>query len=202
LPASLLFAKTPAGFIPRPAGEIASLLKAAYGDRPMALPSRLDTIAKALNSGDFAMAMIAAVHTQTPELDAAAAMRLAQAEDRLAKYNYNPDEPRDGRGRWTAEGSAAPAALTALPIDADSRTAVADDRPWRVAENTFPPSTSLSDATASSSSGSSGAPADRDDSSKPLTSVEKLERKYDDLGPEEFSKEVIKFGYWLARIRG
>ena len=94
----------------------------------MALPSRLDTIAKALNSGDFAMAMIAAVHTQTPELDAAAAMRLAQAEDRLAKYNYNPDEPRDGRGRWTAEGSAAPAALTALPIDADSRTAVADDR--------------------------------------------------------------------------
>jgi hypothetical protein len=202
LPASLLFAKTPAGFIPRPAGEIASLLKAAYGDRPMALPSRLDTIAKALNSGDFAMAMIAAVHTQTPELDAAAAMRLAQAEDRLAKYNYNPDEPRDRRGRWTAEGSATPAALTALPIDADSRTAVADDRPWRVAENTFPPSTSLSDATASSSSGSSGAPADRDDSSKPLTSVEKLERKYDDLGPEEFSKEVIKFGYWLARIRG
>ncbi len=192
-----LIRKTPAGFIPRPAGEIASLLKAAYGDRPMALPSKLDTIAKALNSGDFAMAMIAAVHTQTPELDADAAMRLVQADERLTKYNYNPEEPRDQRGRWTADGSAAPAALTALPIDADSRTAVADDRPWRVAENTFPPSTSLSDATASSSSGSSGAPADRDDSSKPLTSEEKLERKYDDLGPEEFSKEVIKFGYWL-----
>ena len=76
-----LVRKTQAGFVPRPAGEIASLLKAAYGDRPMALQSRLGAIAQALNSGDFAMAMIAAVHTQTPELDAEAAIRLAHAED-------------------------------------------------------------------------------------------------------------------------
>jgi hypothetical protein len=188
-----LIRNTPTGFVPRPPDEIASLRKAAYGDRSMALPSRLGAIAKALNSGDFASAMIAAVHTQTPELDADAAMRLAQADDRLTKYDYNPEEPRDRRGRWTAGGSNAPTDLTALPDD-DYRAGGVDDRPQRVAENTFPAGTSLSDATGSSHG---GAPGDRDDSSKPLASEEKFERKYDDLGPEEFSKEVIKFGYWL-----
>jgi hypothetical protein len=192
-----LIRKTPAGFIPRPAGEIASLLKAAYGDRPMALPSRLDTIAKALNSGDFAMAMIAAVHTQTPELDAAAAMRLAQAEDRLAKYNYDPDEPRDGRGRWTAEGSDASIDPTALPTD-DNREAGADNRPQRVAENTFPPRGSASsDAPVSSGDNISGAPADGEASHKPTTLQETFEQKYDGLKTEEFAKQVGLFGYWL-----
>jgi hypothetical protein len=192
-----LIRKTPTGFIPRPAGEIASLLKAAYGDRPMALPSRLDTIAKALDSGDFAMAMIAAVHTQTPELDAAAAMRLAQAEDRLAKYNYNPDEPRDGRGRWTAEGSDASIDPTALPTD-DNREAGADNRPQRVAENTFPPRGSASsDAPVSSGDNISGAPADGEASHKPTTLQETFEQKYDGLKTEEFAKQVGQFGYWL-----
>lgn len=31
----------------------------------------------------------------------------------------------------------------------------------------------------------------------PTTLQETFERKYDDLGPEEFSKKVIEFGYWL-----
>ena len=146
-----LIRKTPAGFIPRPAGEIASLLKAAYGDRPMALQSRLGAIAQALNSGDFAMAMIAAVHTQTPELDADAAMRLVQADERLTKYNYNPEEPRDQRGRWTSDGSAGPASITTPAVKADEQTAGADDHPQRVAENAFPPSGSVSSDAAVSS---------------------------------------------------
>jgi hypothetical protein len=184
-----LIRKTLAGFAPRPADEISLLLKAAYGDRPMALPSRLHVIAKALNKGDFAMAMIAAVHTRTPELDADAAARLAQAEKRLGKYEYNPDERRDWRGRWTTDGSAGPADTTASPIEVDDRT---------VAENTFPPgSPVLSDATGPSGGNSTRASDDRDDNTKQTTLDETFERKYDNLGPDEFSKKVAEFAYWL-----
>jgi hypothetical protein len=43
-----LLRDTPAGFVPRPASEIATLLKAAYGadGDPNGLPSRLGAIAK------------------------------------------------------------------------------------------------------------------------------------------------------------
>jgi hypothetical protein len=193
-----LVRKTQAGFVPRPAGEIASLLKAAYGDRPMALQSRLGAIAQALNSGDFAMAMIAAVHTQTPELDAEAAIRLAHAEDRLTKYNYNPDEPRDRQGRWTRDGSPGPTSITTPAVKADEQTAGADDHPQRVAENAFPPSGSVSsDAPVSSDANVSGVPDDGETSHKPTRLQETFEQKYDDLGPEDFSKKVTEFGYWL-----
>ena len=76
-----LFRSTQAGFVPRPTSEIATLLKAAYGadGDPGRLHSRLGAIVKALNSGDFALAAIAAVHTRTPELSREAALRLANA---------------------------------------------------------------------------------------------------------------------------
>lgn len=91
-----LLRSTQAGFVPRPASEIASLLKAAYGEDQTELQSRLGTIAQALNRGDFALAAIAAVQTRTLELSAAAAARLANADMELAKYD--PDEPRDWHG--------------------------------------------------------------------------------------------------------
>jgi hypothetical protein len=53
-----LLRRSHAGFVPRPASEITSLLKAAYGENPTALPSRLGVTAQALNDGDFAKAMI------------------------------------------------------------------------------------------------------------------------------------------------
>jgi hypothetical protein len=71
------------------------LLKTAYGKDLPGLQSRLGAIAQALNSGDFALAMIAAVHTRTPELSQEAALRLVNADEALTKYDYNPDEPRD-----------------------------------------------------------------------------------------------------------
>jgi hypothetical protein len=101
-----LLRRTRAGFVPRAASEIALLLKAAYGDGSTGLPSRLEAIAQALNRGDFAAAMIAAVHTRTPELSREAALRRADADQELTKYNYNPDEPRDWHGRWTSDGTA------------------------------------------------------------------------------------------------
>ncbi len=83
-----LLRRTQAGFVPRPAPEIASLLKAAYGDDPTSLQSRLGAIAQALNGGDFATAMIAAVHTRTPELSPEAALQLAKADGEFTKYNF------------------------------------------------------------------------------------------------------------------
>jgi hypothetical protein len=68
-----LLRKTRAGFVARPAAEISSLLKTAYGDQPMTLPprleSRLGAIAQALNSGDFANAAIAALRVNPDSID-------------------------------------------------------------------------------------------------------------------------------------
>jgi hypothetical protein len=131
-----LLRRTQAGFVPRPAPEIASLLKAAYGDDPTRLHSRLGAIAQALNGGDFATAMIAAVHTRTPELSSEAALRLAKADDELTKYNFNPDEPRDWHGRWTRDGSSDPAGLAASGIEGDQRVDPHASDQWpRDAEN-------------------------------------------------------------------
>lgn len=101
-----LLHRTPAGFVTRPISEITVLLKVAYGHDSTELQSRLGAIAQALNRGDFAAAMIAAVHARAPELSPEAALRLANAERGLTKYNYNPDEPRDWHGRWTTDGTA------------------------------------------------------------------------------------------------
>ena len=114
-----LLRSTQAGFVPRPTSEIASLLKAAYGEDPTALLPRLGVIAQALNRGDFGYAAIAAVQTRTPELSQEATARLANAERELIKYD--PSEPRDWHGRWTTgEGVSAPVASPATP-DANSR---------------------------------------------------------------------------------
>ncbi len=131
-----LLRKTQGGFVPRPAPEIASLLKAAYGDDPTRLQPRLGAIAQALNGGDFATAMIAAVHTRTPELSPKAALQLAKADGEFTKYNFNPDEPRDWHGRWTRDGSSDPASLAPSGIEGDQRADPHASDQWpRVAEN-------------------------------------------------------------------
>jgi hypothetical protein len=195
-----LLRSTPAGFVPRPASEIASLLKAAYGadaDRSP-LHSRLGAIAQALSRGDSGLAAIAAVHTRTPELGPAAAMRLANAERELTKYNYNHDEPRDWHGRWTTGGVAALASITAPEIESDQAgDPRALDHRQRVAENPTPSAvTTLSDATAG---GASEKPDDGDDSTEPTSLEQTFEQKYDHLGPVDFAKETIQFGDWLGR---
>ena len=45
--------------------------------------------------------MIRALLLKLPDLDWAGAVRIAQADEALRKYD--PDEPRDSRGRWTSE---------------------------------------------------------------------------------------------------
>jgi rare lipoprotein A (peptidoglycan hydrolase) len=66
--------------------------------------SRLDAIAKALDDGNAALARIGALQLGLPELADGAAVNRMAAADRLLKYNYNPDEPRDSHGRWTTAG--------------------------------------------------------------------------------------------------
>jgi hypothetical protein len=185
-----LLRRAQAQFVPRPASEVALLLKTAYDKDLPGLQSRLGAIAQALNSGDFALAMIAAVHTRTPELRQEAALRLANADEALTKYDYNPDEPRDWHGRWTRDGSAGQTTTAASGIDRgpqDNNLNVSDER-QRVAENA---PVTATDATALS---------DGDDEPKSLEQA--FERKYDDLGPVDFAKEVIQFGDWLGRAGG
>jgi hypothetical protein len=182
-----LLRRTQAGFKPRPASEIASLLKAAYGDDPTGLQSRLGAIAQALNSGDFTKAMIAAVHTRTPELSPEAALRLANADEELTKYNYNPDELRDRHGRWTTGSESITAPRNESEQGAEPYF-VTESR--RVAENTRSDATALSDSD------------DGDAAGEPPSLEQTFEREYDDLGPVDFAKRVIQFGDWLGRAGG
>jgi hypothetical protein len=103
-----LLRKTLTGLAPRPADEIASLMKAALGQDidPAPLTPGLEVIAEALNRGDVGRAMIAALHLRLPRLNPEGATRIAKAHDVLTKYD--PSEPRDDHGRWTADGESGP----------------------------------------------------------------------------------------------
>ena len=188
-----LLRKTELGFVPRPDPEIASLIEAAYGADPTRLHSSLGVIADALNRGDFALAAIAAVLTRTPELTSEAAARLTKIEKRLAKYNR--DEPRDWHGRWTEYGAAAPADI-AIRAGRGAAIQVADASGSHVSysETDAPDHDSLFTPIALPEDEADG------DESRASTSLEQeFERKYDDLGPVDFAKEVIQFGYRLGR---
>ncbi len=100
-----LLRHTPRGLAPRDDLEIRWLLESAYGaeidaDRVM---KGLAIVAQALNEREPARAMIGALLLELSELDWAGAARLAQADDTLAKFD--PNEARDERGRWAANGN-------------------------------------------------------------------------------------------------
>ncbi len=90
----------------RPQDEIAILLAAAYKSipDPTSCFARLPRVAAALEKGDLARAMIAALHLRLGEIPKERMASLARAEA-LLKHGFNPDQPRDWHGRWTAEGS-------------------------------------------------------------------------------------------------
>jgi hypothetical protein len=110
-----LLRKSEAGFVPRSTAEIEALVEAAFGggrDAADLLPG-FGAVARALNRGDVAHAMIAAVLTRLPELSWDEAARLADADDQLRKYN--PDEPRDAHGCWTSDAGADMSGQDRLP---------------------------------------------------------------------------------------
>ena len=77
------------------------------------LTRHLESIAKALTAGDLAKARILGLYFPINRLTRDQSERLEKASA-LVKGNFNPDEPRDERGRWTAGVVAAP------PSDATS----------------------------------------------------------------------------------
>lgn len=88
----------------RSEAEVAALLAAAYGpeQETQGLLRRLGLIRDALQRGDLCNAMILSVHAQLGPVSTDGRARL----EKLAKHNFNPDEPRDGHGRWTDNGGA------------------------------------------------------------------------------------------------
>lgn len=100
-----LLRRTIAGFEPRPTAELDFVLSKAFS-RPLTMEKRvleLSVIARALDKGDLAQAMIATLHMRLPTLDEEQARRARRAET-LVKGGFDPDEPRDARGRWSSEG--------------------------------------------------------------------------------------------------
>lgn len=99
-------------FEARPADEIQKILDRAYGDGANweSRVRSLKLVANALNKGDLARAMMTAVLMRLP--DPGSPISIADVDGVLAKAGFDPDEPRDGRGRWTTDGSgsATPAA--------------------------------------------------------------------------------------------
>src|SRR5579862_1461123 len=190
-----LLQKTRAGFAPRPAPEIAALIEAAYGAEsdPIRLESSLGAISRALNSGDIARAAIAAVLTRTPELSSEAAARLAETDENLTKYN--PDEPRDWHGRWTDGGSAGSVNVTA-PEGAPGQGVHLIGPHFSDPEQDAADQNAAPTAVAATGSDDEG---DDDESQEPTSPEQEFERKYDDLGPVDFAKQVIQFGDRLGR---
>jgi hypothetical protein len=173
-------------------------MKAAYGGDGDAtrLQSSLQAIVRALNGGELARAVIAAVLTRTPELSPDAARRLAAANDNLTKFD--PNEPRDWHGRWTNDGAAGPAASAGH----GARGQEADPPVPRAAE---PAATPVSAAAGQDSSptldasATAGISPDKDGPQGSTALEQTFESEYDDLGPVDFAKQVIQFGDHLAR---
>jgi hypothetical protein len=101
-----LLRQTVQGFVPRGELEIRWLLEQAYGsgldtDR---IVKGIGAIAHALNANRLGQAMIRTLLLDLTELDWAGAARLAQADNALEKFD--PNQLRDERGRWAANGNA------------------------------------------------------------------------------------------------
>ena len=112
-----LVTRSGAHYFVGPEEDMRDALKAAYGplsaDRLEYLACGVVGVARSLNKGDFAIAMIKALHLRLPEI---AGERLAKMERAFGKANFNSDEPRDWRGRWTADAAAAAALGRALGV--------------------------------------------------------------------------------------
>jgi hypothetical protein len=128
-----LLRRTDAGFEPRPSYEIEALIAKAYrgAEDGARLSSGLRCIADCLNKGELARAMIAAVFLRLPDLDPDGAEGIAKVDALLQKYD--PNEPRDRRGRWTT-GAAGAAAQTPVATPTENRTTTPIPTPGSASE--------------------------------------------------------------------
>jgi hypothetical protein len=91
----------------RPQDEVAVLLATAYEPVPdlASCLAKLPQVAAALEKGDLACAMIAALYLRLGEIPQERVARLVGTEA-LLKHGFDPTQPRDWHGRWSAEGGA------------------------------------------------------------------------------------------------
>ena len=103
-----LLTRTAEGFEPRSLDELETLVGSAYHTPrdAAAIWRGLSVAARALSSGDVALAKVATLHLRLESLDEAGARRLAKASSKFA--SYNPDQPRDWHGRWSDGNSFQP----------------------------------------------------------------------------------------------
>jgi len=180
---------TVTGFAPRSSEELNALLTAAYGgDRDASvLTSGLAVVARALNDGDLGRAMVAAVRLRLPELDAVGAGRVASCEEVLSKA-YHAQEPRDWHGRWTTGAAAAkPARLSPRH---PGRAA-----PRHPAPATKPPPAEGRQVVLQTTA--AGVPSRTAVWDAFKTLYPNFQSQFDNLGPIEFAKRVVKFGEWI-----
>jgi hypothetical protein len=76
------------------------------GDRAdlASLYGRLRLLAKALDDSDWSKAAVVFSQLRLPSLLDYNCVHRLQAIETMLKTNYNPAEPRDEKGRWTAGG--------------------------------------------------------------------------------------------------
>jgi hypothetical protein len=106
-PECVLVRKTGAGYRCLGREDAAAIQKLLLPEEEDADPDRLHGlsrgIAEALSKGEVALAQIYGLRIPITGLDSRQIEQLAAAA-RFAKANFNPDEPRDERGRWTDAG--------------------------------------------------------------------------------------------------
>jgi hypothetical protein len=118
-----LLRKTATGFTPRPLPEIQDVFDGAYGgssglDAEDYLPG-LASVSRCLTNGDLPLAMIGSLLLKLPETPD---LTTRQASGAISK-DYNEDQPRDERGRWT-NGSAGTAGVSQALLSTAARLAI------------------------------------------------------------------------------
>jgi hypothetical protein len=98
-----LLKRTERDFEPRWVGELDFVLSAAM-NRPVHFASKMGALkaaADALEKGDLARAMLVTQFMWLPSLPDEGALQRAVEADSLTKAGFNPDQSRDGHGRWS-----------------------------------------------------------------------------------------------------
>ncbi len=117
-----LVRKTLRGYEPAAVEDLSCLREVVPlgADDTQRLARHLESIAKALSAGDLARAHILGLYFPINRLTPDQLDRLRKAFA-LLKGNFNPDEPRDERGRWTTgSATAAPSSARAFTPGAAS----------------------------------------------------------------------------------
>src|SRR6185437_2466078 len=121
-PDCVLVRRTARGFEAADSQQLAALTKSVFAEdaRLRRLPQVLAGVVTALEAGDLVKAQLLGLALRLVKLDDAQLHRLSRPVD-LAKdeASFDPNQPRDKRGRWTTEGgqavSGAAAARMTMP---------------------------------------------------------------------------------------